>query len=708
MELTISKRRDDIEGLRALAVSGVIANHVSASFCPGGFAGVDVFFVISGFLIGSHLIRDIQQGVFSVTRFYAKRARRILPALTVMLVVVWLLGWRILTGPELQDLGKHMGVSALFGNNILLWFQNNYFDAPAATKPLLHLWSLGVEEQFYIIVPILLSLASRPRLASIRWVLLCAGISLLLTVVYPVPSFYLLDTRFWELGSGVVLASLKLATVGSMDSRELRISQLVYPFLLILSCCIAYFAVDDPWSGLNCTRTLALALLIVSACCSFSRRVRSSIADLAARDTPALGRQHWLGGVGIGLILFSYLAITSANWPGPPVVFAVLGTLLVIVAGPFSYVNRFLSLRPLVFLGSISYPLYLWHWPLLVFWKIYEFDTATTSVWIPIGLALLLAWVSKAMVEDPVRFGRIGGLAVPVPRLAMVVCVFIVIGLVGASSVATAGYPARFSPDLRALAEWPKASAVRVEWREGSCFLGPTDPGSFGAACTPIARSGVKRLLLWGDSHAAHLYPGLRAEQSSYEFDLLQWTSAGCPPLVGSLAGEESNCSRLRSLAWQQLRESAPDSVLLSAAWDRYLSRGSTEGQIAAEVAKTVAALHDLGVGSVIVLGPSPNWTVSEPAEVFEYMLRGQSTKVPIRLSAVASPVKHLDNAIAKSVGNGGRYVSVVNQLCNEQGCLVSGKAGQSPPDLLFQDQDHLTGSGARFLIDKVRKEIFE
>ena len=187
--------------MRALAIVAVIANHMMPSALSGGFAGVDIFFVISGYLIGKHLLEDIQAGRFSYSKFYARRARRLLPALVTMLVAVWLIGWVLLTAGEFSALGKHVAAAALFANNFLLWSESGYFDAPAATKPLLHLWSLGIEEQFYLLVPFILWIASRDRQVSIRWVLRLSFASFLLTELLPVPSFYLLDTRFWELGS---------------------------------------------------------------------------------------------------------------------------------------------------------------------------------------------------------------------------------------------------------------------------------------------------------------------------------------------------------------------------------------------------------------------------------------------------------------------------------------------------------------------------
>ena len=173
--------RNDIEGLRALAVISVLVNHAFPGALPGGFVGVDVFFVISGYLIGRHLLQDIQANRFSILGFYSKRARRIFPALALVLISVWGAGWLVLSAPEFSTLGKQIVASAFFSNNILLWSESGYFDVAALDKPLLHLWSLGIEEQFYLLIPAMLWLGSLASAASVRWVARSA-------LLCPVPS----------------------------------------------------------------------------------------------------------------------------------------------------------------------------------------------------------------------------------------------------------------------------------------------------------------------------------------------------------------------------------------------------------------------------------------------------------------------------------------------------------------------------------------
>src|ERR1700678_749981 len=244
------KIRSDIEGLRAVAVVSVLINHAFPKALPGGFAGVDIFFVISGYLIGRHLLQDLQAARLSILGFYARRARRIFPALALVLISVWCVGWFILSSSEFAALGRHIVAATFFSNNFLLSSESGYFDASALEKPLLHLWSLGIEEQFYLLVPAMLWIGSRGLHGSVRCVARLGALSLLATIILGnsdyAASFYLLHTRFWELGAGVVLAQAELRTQAlgqpSKDTRRTAFSDNVTE-ILIFSVATIFFAV---------------------------------------------------------------------------------------------------------------------------------------------------------------------------------------------------------------------------------------------------------------------------------------------------------------------------------------------------------------------------------------------------------------------------------------------------------------------------------
>ena len=204
--------RPDIDGLRAIAVLGVIGFHAFPAWFRGGFVGVDVFFVISGYLISTILFAGIEQGSFRFSQFYMRRIRRIFPALIVVLLACVVAGWLVLFSFEYQALGKHVAGSAAFVSNFVLWNEAGYFDKVAATKPLLHIWSLGIEEQFYIVWPLLLYLVWKRKAATLAFLLLLLIFSFTFNMLSsdPTADFYSPLTRFWELMAGAVLAYLSL------------------------------------------------------------------------------------------------------------------------------------------------------------------------------------------------------------------------------------------------------------------------------------------------------------------------------------------------------------------------------------------------------------------------------------------------------------------------------------------------------------------
>lgn len=331
--------RSDIDGLRAIAVLSVVVFHAFPGWLPGGFVGVDIFFVISGYLISKHILDELSSSSFSIKTFYARRVRRIFPALILVLLTCLLFGWVILTPAEYEKLGRHVFAGALFLANILSWREAGYFDAAADTKPLLHLWSLGIEEQFYIVWPLMLALAWRFR-RGLAWVfpgviVLSLVYSLFLVQRDAVADFYSPVTRFWELALGAALA---------------------HPG-------VRQFATGP--------------------------RLRQA-----------------LSAAGLLLILLALVIIDSHDpFPGAWALLPTLGAALLIHAGAQGGVNRqILSLRPMVWVGLISYPLYLWHWPLLTFARIIESEPPSLALRSGlVAASVLLAWLTYRLVERPVR-----------------------------------------------------------------------------------------------------------------------------------------------------------------------------------------------------------------------------------------------------------------------------------------------------------------
>lgn len=331
--------RPDIDGLRAIAVVAVIGYHAFPSLFPGGFVGVDIFFVISGYLISKHIWEELSVEKFSIKTFYARRVRRIFPALIVVLIFCLSFGWVVLTPGEYEQLGKHVTGGTGFVSNLIYWKEAGYFDNAADTKPLLHLWSLGIEEQFYILWPLILTfLWKQPHHA--KWALPSLLItsfiySQLVVTQNAVADFYSPLTRFWELALGAVVAHESV--------RNYKL------------------------------------------------------------DTKQLSLLSWAG---FGLILISIAIVNHLDpFPGAWALLPALGAALLIKAGEKAWLNQQLLARKwIVWIGLISYPLYLWHWPLLSFARIMESATPSSSLRASlVVVSVILAWMTYKLVEVPIR-----------------------------------------------------------------------------------------------------------------------------------------------------------------------------------------------------------------------------------------------------------------------------------------------------------------
>lgn len=700
--------RRDIEGLRALAVISVLINHAFPDALAGGFVGVDIFFVISGYLIGRHLLQDIQAGRLSILGFYAKRARRIFPALALVLISVWGAGWLFLSAPEFSTLGQHIVASAFFSNNILLWSESGYFDVAALDKPLLHLWSLGIEEQFYLLVPAMLWLGSKGSAGSVRWVARAGALSLLATIALSdfdfSGSFYLLHTRFWELAAGVVLAQAELRThaqrhllAGAQSAFAANARE-----ILAYSVVTAFFAIvvlgssNQRWQRDVVFQDSALTVTIIVPILAGLYMQRSKLPQRFLQSASYFMRTSSI--VGIILICVSVGALTPSNWPGAQTLFPVLGTAMVIAATPAAAVNKLLGRQPLVFIGGISYPLYLWHWPAIVISRLLNPEARGIEMAVPLVVSVALAWVTKALLEDPVRFGKLGLTSFRRPHLRVAVAGLVLAAALGSLAFATQGLPSRIPPQLQAIGEWSEI-IPSVIWRPGNCYHTPNSTTEFSSECTPLKRPGVPLVLLWGDSHAAHLYPGLVGAQSIHSFDIIQWTAGLCPPTAVAFAHEGPACPIRRATALRELAQLNPDTVLLAGAWEVYLGN-QTEADILRSLSETIRRLRKDGDPEIVVFGPGPLWKVSLAVDLFRFMVAKRLDEIPERLGRPTDAIWHLDAAMAaQAAALNVRYVSVLKHFCNESGCRTVGDRTKTRPDLLFSDSNHLSVSGSEDLI---------
>ncbi|MFT7036050.1 MAG: peptidoglycan/LPS O-acetylase OafA/YrhL [Cyclobacteriaceae bacterium] len=345
--------RPDIDGLRAIAVVSVIVFHAFPSVLPGGYIGVDIFFVISGFLITSIIEREIADHSFSIKSFYLKRIKRLFPALIVVLSATLLFGWVALFQDEFNQVGEHAAASVIFLANVSFWKEtSDYFDTASELKPLLHLWSLGVEEQFYLVWPLIIALIVRLQFNFSLVVLLLIVASFLIGIntveSYKSFSFYLPFTRFWELAVGGLLASSFFKMKGKNWSLDVQ-------------------------------------------------RVQAKHANIFAELFSILG---------LSLIVFSLFYIDeSKNFPGWWAIPSVLGATFLIGAGNNTFISRKLTSSPVVvYIGLISYPLYLWHWPILSYANIIYRELPSVELKLILVLtAIILAVLTYKFVELPIR-----------------------------------------------------------------------------------------------------------------------------------------------------------------------------------------------------------------------------------------------------------------------------------------------------------------
>ncbi|WP_252997414.1 acyltransferase family protein [Pseudomonas thivervalensis] len=470
--------RPDIDGLRAIAVLLVVGFHAFPYWVKGGFVGVDVFFVISGFLISTIIFNGLDSGEYKFIDFYNRRIKRIFPALLLVLISSFVFGWFALLADEFKQLGKHMAGGAGFVANIVLWSENGYFDGAAETKPLLHLWSLGVEEQFYIAWPFLLWAAWKKKLNLLSITALVVLISFYLNISKTqadvVAAFYLPQTRFWELLAGSVMAYITLYKSQAVMRGRLKV---------------------DGWLG--------------------------SLINTEAPDADGRTLCNFQSVLGMIFIAVGVLLITKEQaFPGWWALLPVAGAVLIISAGPMAWLNRVvLSNRLLVWFGLISFPLYLWHWPILSYLRIIEGYTPSRELRImAVGLAIVLAWLTYEFIEKPMRNGK--GESV---KVGVLLVLMVAMGYVGYYSYSRDGLT--FRENIKSMNR-VSGEFVGPLWRftkNEACMQRYPLKGSekYGWWFCMLSKDQAPTLLLLGNSHANELYAGLSLNPSFSRHSIL-------------------------------------------------------------------------------------------------------------------------------------------------------------------------------------------
>jgi len=644
--LTHPKYRADIDGLRAIAVLSVVGFHAFPEWIRGGFIGVDIFFVISGFLISTIILGNLKSNSFSFVEFYSRRIKRIFPALLLILTASFAVGWFLLLPAEYKQLGKHIAGGAGFVSNILFWNESGYFDNAADTKPLLHLWSLGIEEQFYIAWPLLLWLGWWKNFNLLKITIVIAIVSFSLNIAQSVvyfdaaAAFYSPQTRFWELLAGSVLANITLKE----NNRFLEFSQRF-----------------DRWF--------------------------EKLAYVQTQQKHGVTRRSVQSVLGAGLITVGVLAITKESLlPGWWAVLPTLGAVLVISAGPHAWLNRsVLSNRVLVWFGLISFPLYLWHWPLLSFARIAEGKLPSTEIRIAaVTLSIALAWLTYRLIEKPIRFGN------HLKRKTITLLVLMIaIGYVGYNCFKRDGLAFRFPKIVLELMGY---SYSRTEvWGQAVCSLAASQDYSAFSRCAWPRAEEKPSLLLWGDSNAEHLYAGYKSSFGN-QFEIIMRTASLCPPILNMEIKIRPYCKKINDYVFESIKNRKPNKIVLAAIWNEYDWR---------QIEGTVNQLRSIGITDIDLIGPVPRWTDTLPRLLYLSFRSDIFHRVPERMQfGLRQDVIQLDpllHSFSRQLKV--NYISPIKILCNEGGCMTI--LGETGDTLTAYDHVHLTTKGSQFLVSK-------
>jgi len=654
---TLPNYRPYIDGLRAFAVLSVVGFHAFPRWIGGGFIGVDIFFVISGFLISTILFEGLENHSFSLSDFYVRRIRRIFPALLLVLVSCFAFGWFTLMPDEYLLLGKHLAGGAGFVSNFIFWNEAGYFDKVAETKPLLHLWSLGIEEQFYIVWPLLLWATYKYRFNLLTITVVIAIASFVLNMhevkTDAIAAFYSPLTRFWELLCGSILA----------------------------------------WLTLHPTTTFS----------ALGIKLNSYLNRLIYRDA-SKDRGHTLSNVqsilGFLLICYGLYRITrDSHFPGSWALIPVAGAVLILSAGSNAWLNRtVLSSKLLVWLGLISYPLYLWHWALLSFARILEGDVPSRNMRLMlVAASVVLAWLTYQLIEKPFRFGKHGK-----AKTITLLMLMIIVGYVGYNTFQSGGLAFRTEMTRQA---YKLSTAINTKPNEECLNFHEGVEFFENHKCEVSATSPEKRkVILYGDSHAWGLSPRLMEYFTSQGDQFKEYLTAYCVPY--DLDNKNERCRKINHYIFDKIAKQKPDLLIIFAYYSFRASESEYQGKESYDQHIKNIAQNFLrgGVKKVLIVGPMPVWNADLPKILQrEFLMKRlpfpERTTIGLKQESLDFDSKMKNYTYP----NGVEYVSLNEFLCDEKGCLVS--TGPNVSDhLMVWDYGHLTVHGANFIFNNLLK----
>jgi peptidoglycan/LPS O-acetylase OafA/YrhL len=612
------KYQPEVDGLRALAVLPVLFFHSGWAVFSGGYVGVDVFFVISGYLITGILAAELADNRFSILNFYERRIRRIMPCLLAVIIASSVAAAILLVPMDFRDFAKSVVATLFFASNVLFFRQSGYFDEQSEIKPMLHTWSLAVEEQYYIFFPILLWLIH--RYARDRMFLLLAPMAMLSFALSvwgvrhaPAFTFFMAPTRIWELFAGALLA------LGLVPAIEKRI-------------------------------------------------IREAVS--------------WLG---LGLIGYAIIVFTeSTRFPGLNALFPVVGALLLIHSARGTSAGWLLSHRAPVFIGLISYSLYLWHWPIIAFSE-YRLGHGLSGLETAAAIAasLIVATVSWRYVERPFRIKGLFTRRRIFQGAATAMAGMVVLALIG---VVSNGWPGRFPEEVARLERHANAYSPEREQchRDEDKIIAMEESCVYGAATAPS-------FAVWGDSHAIELSYALGEVAAKHQKSVMQFTYSSCPPSLGLEVGPRPNCREYNDTVVAFLAQDHEiTTVFLIAA---YAAHHWHVEEFSEGIRKTVGLL--LGAGKrVVLVYPFPTASASIPRTLARYAAAGTALD-----SLTIDEAEYLSkNAFAFHLLDSISDANVVHVLPHERLCDGSVCAAQVGGTPLYYDQQHLSVAGAQYL----------
>ena len=651
--------RPDIDGLRAIAVLSVIGFHAFPQHIRSGFIGVDIFFVISGFLISSIIFNSYNNHQqFQFLDFYKRRMKRILPALLIVLASCFVFGWFALFADEFEQLGKHIASAALFFSNFTLWGESGYFDNTSYTKPLLHLWSLGVEEQFYLFWPLALWGAWKCNIKFLTLTICILIVSFCLNIhnirIDSIGTFYAPQTRIWELLTGTMLACLL------MNRNK-----------TFIPCWIATQPI---------TKKLSTLL-----------KNNSHIAS------------HVLSFIGFTILTIAFLTITQQkHFPGWLAILPTLASAIIIASGQNAFLNRaFLSNKLFVWIGLISFPLYLWHWPLLSYTYIIYGEMPPYPIRIVmVALSFALAWLTYIIIERPIRFGM------PHNSQSIIILptLLLTMGSVGYFTFLNHGIQFR-SAEMNYANN--KNELIRTPPTDDECLNYINDKKPLLNYCRFTNTGSNQTVAVIGDSHAHVAYPGIAELLAQRGINTLLLANSGCPSFIGAEYGEtqlsKNECrNKIKQIMKVLLEHKDIHKVFILSRGPCYTTgkyygeeeQGQLKGPLIApsvffsSLQKTIDTLRKANKEVYYVtenpeLLRSPIACISRPFRNKPNTCTPLLAEVKLRQEQYLKSIEALKNVIV---------INTIDKFCPQNTCKLFDRKS-----LLYADGNHLSIAGSRY-----------